>query len=166
MSERIPCRLSSLQPAIVTQGLPVYQQDDTLHENESASVQAMPHLDVSTPPVCSCHVVLLASQERTSEDIRCGALMVLTAVSRCGGTALWRDGAYYWDEALKLAISCLDDTAQSVREAAGTALGEMVRLAACGCMVWDLDTACKEVSEVEGSMGGCTAGTAHLHPEC
>ena len=59
--------------------------------------------------------------------MRSASLLVLAAIARCGGAALWRDGGFYWEEATKLAVGCLDDAAQSVREAAGAALGEMVR---------------------------------------
>lgn len=52
------------------------------------------------------------SQDRTTEEVRAGCLTLLGAVCGAGGAALWREGAYSAEEALRLCLAASEDTVQ------------------------------------------------------
>ncbi len=51
-------------------------------------------------------------QERTCPETRAAGAQLLSAVARAGGAALWRDAAWYWEEALRVCAGGLGDPEQ------------------------------------------------------
>lgn len=50
-------------------------------------------------------------QDKTSDDLRACAAALLGAICRAGGAVLWSSGGYYGEEALKAAVTGLEDAA-------------------------------------------------------
>lgn len=46
--------------------------------------------------------LFLSAQEYTCVDTLAAAAALISAIARGGGVALWRDGCYYWEDALRL----------------------------------------------------------------
>ncbi len=55
---------------------------------------------------------MCVSQERGCAETRVAATQLLSAIARSSGAALWRDGGFYWEEALRICNAGLSDPVQ------------------------------------------------------
>ncbi|KAG2435720.1 hypothetical protein HXX76_006917 [Chlamydomonas incerta] len=93
----------------------------------AAAVRGLNPLDRSAPAVQgeAWNMLQRNAKDRTTEEVRAGCLALLGAVCGAGGAALWREGAYSAEEALRLCLAASEDPVQAVRDAAFRALGEL-----------------------------------------
>jgi hypothetical protein len=55
----------------------------------------------------------MLAQDRSSEELRGAAAAVLAALGRAGGPHIWTNGGAGWEEAVRLAVSGLEDPHQA-----------------------------------------------------
>jgi hypothetical protein len=61
---------------------------------------------------CNLHCVgTRVLQDKSSDELRAAAACLLGAMCRGGGTLLWSAGGYYAEEALRIAVTGLEDAA-------------------------------------------------------
>lgn len=79
----------------------------------------------------ACHKLgyVCHAQDRSSDEVRSGCMALLASIARGGGSALWRDGGYYYEEGARLAALLLDD-ASLVRAEADSIFSDCVWLVA------------------------------------
>eukprot|EP00803_Ostreobium_quekettii_P010737 evm.model.scf_1340.1 EVM.evm.TU.scf_1340.1 scf_1340:1414-16767(-) len=59
------------------------------------------------------------------DPVRIAAIGILKAVAVAGGSALWAQGGYPFEEATRMCVAGLEDSVQGVRDAWGAVLGEL-----------------------------------------
>lgn len=77
---------------------------------------------VVCPPKAACGLYACAEsrlcsswlQDRSSDELRAAAAGLLASLCKAGGAVLWGSAGYYAEEALKTAVTALEDAA-SVR---------------------------------------------------
>lgn len=77
--------------------------------------------------LCYVHFV----QDKVCAETRIGAAQLISAICRSGGATLWRDGGFYWDEAVRICIAAVSDASQTVRDTYAMALCDLAVAVRC-----------------------------------
>ncbi|KAF5832868.1 hypothetical protein DUNSADRAFT_11088 [Dunaliella salina] len=93
----------------------------------AATVEGLHPRDRAVPEVQAEAYALFrqSAKEQGCVDTQAAGAALISAIARGGGSALWRDGCFYWEEALRLCSAHLSHPNQAVRDGYALALCDL-----------------------------------------